>query len=281
MPNKGVVRPIKNIIKDSGDPGYVNRILIGTPTEGTIRVEWHNARMGALVPTNWSQVTMMQYMNSYIPVRYQIDDAQNLIVKATLENDFEWMFLLEDDNLLPANAFIILNKYLRKATVPIVSGLYFTKSSPPEPLIYRGRGNSYYGDFKLGDEVWCDGVPTGCLLVHRSILEVMWKESPEYTLHTGEKVRAVFRTPRDMWFDEKSGQFNTMTGTSDLEWCTRIIKDGIFKKAGWDEYEGKKNPFLVDTNLFTKHIDRKTGQQYPDQGYLDLARWRSIDEIEK
>lgn len=274
MPNKGVVRPVKQIVKHSGDPGYVNRVLIGTPTEGTIRVEWHNARVGALVPCNWSQVNMMQYMNSYIPVQYQVADAQNLIVKATLEGDFEWMFLLEDDNLLPGNAFVILNQYLRKADVPIVSGLYFTKSTPPEPLIYRGRGNSYYGDFKMGEKVWADGVPTGCLLVHHSILKVMWNESPEYTLHNGEKTREVFRTPRDVWFDEDTAQYNTTSGTSDLDWCTRIVKDKIFKKAGWPEYQKKKYPFLVDTNLFTSHIDRITGLQYPQQSYIEMQEWR-------
>lgn len=274
MPNKDVVRPIKQIIKDSGDPGYCNRILIGTPTEGTIRVEWHNARMSAVVPTNWSNVVMLQFMNSYIPVRYQVADAQNLIVKAAIEQDYEWVLFLEDDNLLPPNAFVILNQYMRKAKYPVVSGLYFTKSTPSEPLVYRGRGNSYYGDFKMGDKVWADGVPTGCLLVHHSILKVLWRESEEYTLHNGEKARRVFNTPRNVWFDEETGQFNTTVGTSDLDWCTRLINDKIFKKAGWPEIQRKKHPFLVDTKLFCKHIDRITGIQYPDNAYLEMESWK-------
>jgi len=40
------------------------------------------------------------------------------------------------------------------------------------------------------------------------------------------------------------------------------MRDGIFKKAGWPEYEGKKNPFLIDTRLFCFHIDWN-GDKYP------------------
>jgi hypothetical protein len=53
------------------------------------------------------------------------------------------------------------------------------------------------------------------------------------------------------------------SGTSDLAWCNRLIRDGIFEKAGWPEHQKKEFPFLVDTSLFVKHIDRNTGVQYP------------------
>ena len=55
----------------------------------------------------------------------------------------EWLFLLEHDNVLAANdAFVRLNTYMRGAKYPVVSGLYFTRGYPSEPLVYRGRGNS-------------------------------------------------------------------------------------------------------------------------------------------
>ena len=58
--------------------------------------------------------------------------------------------------------------YMQQGDVPVVSGLYFTKSEPSEPLIYRGRGSGAYLDFRMGDKVYADGVPTGCLLIHHS-----------------------------------------------------------------------------------------------------------------
>lgn len=269
--NDSPVREIRQIVQDSGDPGYVNRILVATPTTGNVRIEWVSARYGQLVPTNWSMVTMLQFLSSYYPLRYQVADAQNMIVKEAIDKDFEWLFLVEHDNVIPPNTFITLNDYMRRAEYPIVSGLYFTKGYPSEPLVYRGRGNSFYGDWKLGDMVMADGVPTGCLLIHMSILRAMWADSEEYQVN-GHTTRRVFDTPRRGWFDEATGQFNTSTGTSDLDWCTRVIEGDYLRKAGWGEFADAhpKYPFLVDTrNLFCKHI-MPDGTQYP----LELGQWQ-------
>ena len=171
--------------------------------------------------------------------------------------------LNEDDTCLPPDAFIRFNEYMRKADIPVVSALYYTKSQPSEPLVYRGRGNSFYGDWKPGDLVWCDGVPTGALLIHASILRKMWDESPEYMV--GNQVtRKVFETPAKMWFDPQSGQFQTLVGTSDLYWCDRVMSGDYLKKAGWGKFaeEHMPNPFLVDTAIFARHIDQ-TGVSFP------------------
>ena len=171
-----------SVIDDSGDPKYSNRLLIGTPSRGNVRIEWVAGRYGQTIPTNWSMVQLTQFMAGYIPVRYQVADAQNLIVKAFMEmgGGYEWLILYEDDVVAPPDTFLRLNKYMRKADVPVVSGLYYTKSVPPEPMIYRGRGNSFYTKWKLGDLIYCDGVPTGLLLIHGSIIRKMWDESEEY-----------------------------------------------------------------------------------------------------
>lgn len=260
--SKTPVRPYQTISVDSNDPGYTNRVLIATPTTGTVRMEWVLGRYGQTVPTNWSQVQYIQFMQSFVPFRYTVANAQNIIVKEVIERNFEWLLLIEDDTIPPPDAFIRFNHHMRSEKAPIVSGLYFTKSDPPEPLIYRGRGTSFYAKWKMGDLVWCDGVPTGMLLIHSSILKTLWDESPEYLVN-GILTRRVFDDPRRTWYNESTGQFNTTTGTSDLEWCTRIMRDKIFEKSGWTEYQKKKYPFLIDTNIFCRHIDRQTGTQYP------------------
>lgn len=258
-------REYRTIINDSDDPGYVKRILVGTPTTGLVRIEWVGARYGQIIPTNWSNVIITPFMDSYIPLRYQVAEAQNLIVMEAVSKDYEWLFLIEHDVVLPPNAFIILNEYMRKCEVPIMSGLYYTRSRPAEPLVYRGRGNSFYSNWKMGDLVWCDGVPTGCLLIHVSILKAMWDESPEYLIKRGSGgtiCRRVFETPRHQWTDPQSGVENTIQGTSDLDWCVRVMKGEYFKKAGWEKLQKEEYPFLVDTNLFCRHIN-PDGEQFP------------------
>jgi len=256
------------VIKDSGDPGYVNRILIGTATTGLLRIEWVGARYGAVVPVNWSHVGMTQGIPiapTFYPLRYMVDDAQNLIVKEVIEKDFEWLFLLEHDVVINENTFMILNEYMQGEKHPIVSGLYFTRAYPSQPLIFRGRGTSYYTDWKMGDKVYCDGIPTGCLLIHSAILRAMWDDSPEYMLYN-MKTRRVFWTPRKQWKDPESGYYNTTMGTSDLDWCTRVIEGDYIRKAGWGDYMDNlpdpKYPFLVDTNIFCRHIN-PNGEMFP------------------
>ena len=92
------------ITDDSGNPRYVNRLLVATPTTGLVRMEWVAARYGQIIPCNWSQVQMNQFMHGYIPIRYQVADAQNLIVRAAVEGDFEWLLLLEHDTMPPPDA---------------------------------------------------------------------------------------------------------------------------------------------------------------------------------
>jgi hypothetical protein len=157
---------------------WKNRMLIGTPTTGNVRMEWVNGRYGQTIPTNWSHVDVQQFMSPYLPVDYQVADAENLIAKIVVEQDFDWLLFYEHDNIPPPDAFIRLNEYMIKGDVPIVGSMYFTKSVPPEPLLYREKGMGYFADWKLGDKVWVSGLPFGFTLIHGSIIKALWKESP-------------------------------------------------------------------------------------------------------
>jgi len=261
----------RHIIDDSGNSSYMNRILIGTATTGLVRIEWVDARYGATTPVNWSQVLMTHQIPTYMPLRYQVADAQNVIVREALypsghqDGSFEWLLLLEHDVLIQPDCFLILNEYLQEKHVPIISGLYYTRGHPTVPLVFRGRGNGVYDDWQLGDKVYCDGVPTGLLMIHTSILQLMWDDSPEYQLPSGI-TRRVFETPREIWRNPQTGQLGMRSGTSDLEWCTRVMKGDYIRKAGWnkymDELEDERYPFLCDTRLFAKHIN-PNGEQFP------------------
>lgn len=256
----------RQIVDDSGNPGYTNRILIGTATTGLVRVEWVGARYSVTIPVNWSQVDMHHPIPSYMPLRYQVADAQNLIVKHAVEGDFQWLLLLEHDVVIQPDCFLRFDEYMLYEKAPIVSGLYYTRSHPSRPLIFRGRGNGVYLDWKQGDIVYCDGVPTGLLMIHCGILREMWNDSSEYVV-SGQVTRRVFDTPREMWVTpgEMVG-VGRKTGTSDLAWCTRVMEGDYIRRAGWHDYmdglEDEAFPFLLDTGIFARHIN-PNGEQFP------------------
>jgi hypothetical protein len=238
-----------------------NRLLIGTPMTGLVRSEWCVARYGQTIPTNWSHIEVMQWMSSFIPLRYQVADAENIIAKHVVEGNFEWLLFIESDNVLPQQTFVKLNQYMIKGDTPVVAGLYFTKSEPPEPMTYREQGKGYYADWKLGDKVWCQGVPFGCTLIHGNIIRELWKDAEEYVVN-GIKTRRVFKHPDDILLDPNSQDFYLASGTTDLNFCKEVMKKKIFERAGFPDIQKKKNPFLVDTTIFVKHIDND-GIQWP------------------
>lgn len=253
------VRPIQTITNEYGS--WCNRILCGTPTRGTVRIEWHNAVRGMIIPTNWSMIMQTQPMSTLIPINWQVPDAQNLIIREAIARDFEWLLFLEDDVLPPVDLLVRLNVYMQRADTPVVSGLYYTKSLPAEPLVYRGRGSGPFLDWEYGDEIWADGVPTGCLLIHMGLIKAMWEEAEVYEL-PGQTTRRIFETPSKAWFDPETGIFQTLAGTSDLNWCTKVMEGDYFAKSGWTKYADKEFPFLVDTNMLCKHITPE-GQLFP------------------
>lgn len=250
------------------DVPWKKRFMLGIATEGLVRIEWAAHRYGQIIPINWQ---MADFSITYSPeqfttahaVGFGIDDAYNAIIQQALNKGVEWLLIVEDDVLVPHDLFLKMNGYMTESKTPVVSGLYYSKGIPSVPLVFRGRGNGAFRDWKRGDKVWCDGIPFGCLLVHMSILKYMWENSETYNAPNGTKLKRVIETPRKKFFDPETKEYMVQVGTQDLYWCDRIMKEDIFAKTGWDSIANQKFPFLCDTDIFCKHIDRQTGRQYP------------------
>jgi len=240
------------------------RIFVATGITGNVRVEWAMARWNQASPVNWSKSEYLMWLDQFSPLGFLVAEARNVAVEEFLKNGFEWLVFIDHDTIIPPTFLITVNNRIIKERVPVWSGLYFTKSVPSEPLVFRGPGGGYFADWKMGDKVWVDGLPMGCTVIHHSILRAVWDESEEY-LFNGIKMRRVFETPVKMWEDPKTRIWQTITGTEDLHWCKKVVDNDIFTKAGWPQYAKKPHPFLVDTNVFCKHID-PAGNIYPANG---------------
>ena len=259
--------PPTTIIRSGKEGNPRTNLLIVTPTLGIVRMEWAMARYGQAMPTNWSCASASLGIGNVVPMHYLVADAQNLGCEDVVKKGYEWLLLWEDDVIAPFDGLLQMNQYIRKAEVPVVSGLYFTKGLYSEPVVYRGMGTGAHTNFKLGDKVWADGVPTGFLLIHSSVIKLMWEESEEYKTLGGRVTRKIFDTVAQCYFDPETQSFSSGSGTSDLMWCLRVIEEKVLARAGWPKIGKKKYPFLCDTKIFCKHIDLSTGKQYPDFNY--------------
>lgn len=246
--------------------GLINkRIMVGVALTGLIRAEWALARYSQVTPCNWGQIETIQWIDQYSPIGFVVADARNTIVHHCVTQGYDWLFQIDHDVVLPPHTLLTLNERMIEGECPMWSGLYFTKSRPAEPIVYRGRSSGYYDNWKFGDIVWCDGIPSGCTMIHSSILKVLYDESESYEVTKGLIVKRVYDTPAKMWFDPETSHVWGVTGTEDLEICRRIIEEDIFKKAGWPKYAKKKYPFMIDTGIFCRHIDH-AGHQFPIGG---------------
>jgi hypothetical protein len=228
---------------------------------GVLRPEWIQARFGQTIPHGWTQNDISEWIQQCSPIGLETIDARNIIATKFIEEGAEWLFLNDHDVLLPPRALLRLNERMMRNRVPVWSGLYFTKTFPSQPIVYRGHGNSFFTNWKLGESVWVDGLPLGCTMIHRDILRVMYEESEDYEIND-IKAKRIFPTPEKAWYDPRKLCWFSSEGSEDLAWCLRVMKEEVFKKAGWHKYADMEYPFMIDTNLFCKSIDFN-GLRYP------------------
>jgi hypothetical protein len=242
----------------------IHRLIYGCPMTGIVRGEWAITRFNQVVPCNWSKVDMTQWLDQWSPLGFTVADARNIIATVAVEQEFEWLFFHDHDVIIPQGTLLWLNELMIKRDTPVVSGIYFTKSVPSEPLIYMKKGEGYAQDWKFGDKKWVGFTHMGCTLIHVSILKAMYTESPSYQMGNSI-VKRIFETPAKVWYDYNTDAFHAMAGTEDIHWCDKVVTGGFFEKAGWPEFQKKQYPFLCDTSIYCKHISFD-GVQYPMNG---------------
>jgi len=266
----GLTDPPPDPPKHPNLDGFQKRICIGVPTTGLIRMEWCLSRYGQVLPCNWSNGDVIQFYNQYSPSGYSVADARNICVEYCISNGFEYLLFIDHDVLLPPDTFLKLNEYIKKGDIPIVSGLYYCKGSHPEPLVFRGRGNSVYEGWERGDKVWVDGIPMGCFPENTKILTIKgWeniqdiKRGKLVLTHKGEYKKVYEETVRN--YKGKIIKINNKKFNLDVELTEehpilavegKYLSNGMLRKPtsafrAYDKYEPK---FIEAGKITDRHI---------------------------
>lgn len=106
-----------------------------------------------------------------------VDKIRNRIVEDALRLGFEYLMFLDDDVCAPPHTY----ETLRSANADIVSGLYYRRWTPVEPMMYKDSVQNPVNitDFRVGDMVDVDLTGAGCLLVKMDVfrkIEPPWFE---------------------------------------------------------------------------------------------------------
>lgn len=150
------------------------RVLMGIPTLKSSRrsIQWIEAMAGLSMPLGSS-------MGRCWIEDETIAEARNAICKKALEVDVDYLFMLGDDVLPPANTLLsMLDRIGRtypvdggEARASMISGVYWTKSYPPEPYLFDSLLKGTYKDWHAGEFFPIDMAGCDCLLIESSVLK--------------------------------------------------------------------------------------------------------------
>lgn len=207
------------------------RILVGTPhrrKEDTNCTNLYALQMPAGYSSDLDQ-----------PYGYTTSDAQNFLVNKAINENYNYLMLIEDDNIVPKNAVVkLLQHFIDDVNVAMAGGIYYRKYIPLETagMHYDKDGNPSSIKHEIGDIIHNTLVLSmGCTLIKVSALKQL--EYPYF--------KAINMDERPVI-------------TSDTYICEK------FREIGMD--------IITDCGVQCLHVDREKGIIYGHKDIIDYKK---------
>lgn len=199
-------------------------VVVGIPSFGTVSTHFMQARNGQQFPLVSSSIDK-------VVLNKPIADARNEIVQFALDHDANYIYWLDDDVIAPGDSFLKLWRHQKD----IINGVYWSKSNPPMPLIFRGHLEAPYLNWHVGDLIEIDAAGNGLTLVKTDVYRKIEKDlgGPWYSVEYGS------------FANQKESGFNN---TEDLYFYWKA------KKAGYKIW--------ADTSVQAFHFEKNSGVMY-------------------
>lgn len=216
---------------------YGANIVVGIPSFGTVSTFFMQARSMMQFPLVSSSVDK-------IVLNKPIAEARNEIVEWALGQNANYIFWLDDDVIAPPDAFLKLWRHQKD----IINGVYWSKSNPPMPLLFRNHLEGPYFDWRMGDLIKIDAAGNGLTLVKTDVYRRMEKElkgpwySTEYYSFPGVEDAFGFSPPNN---------------TEDLYFYWKA------RKLGYEIW--------ADTSIQAQHYEKNTQMMYGMPPYAPQA----------
>lgn len=199
------------------------KLVVGIPSRGPVHVVWAFSYANLAWPVGMDRATTLT-------VGEEVATARNNIAKNALERGAEYLFFIDDDVTIPNFAAQRMMWLMENnEDWDLLSGIYVTKTSPPEPLIFGTEtGGGAFWDWRCGEIFPIGGCGLGCALIRVSALEKV--EEPWFA-----------------WKEEGDG-FNKGGEGEDLHFCRRL------REAG--------GTLMADGHVLCGHIDNKKNEMF-------------------
>jgi predicted SAM-dependent methyltransferase len=137
----------------------------GDGTISNVTHDWANA-MAALSGGLAVTILRLQIRN------YRSDVAKERLAEMALANHCDFVYFADDDVIPPPDTLIKMVRLWRSdPKYKIISGIYWSKSDPPVPLVFKGNLEGSYWDWKTTDLFIADGAGAGMLFVDTEVFK--------------------------------------------------------------------------------------------------------------
>jgi len=106
----------------------------------------------------------------------EVGQAKEKLVEQALAHNVQWLFFVDDDVLIPPDALMkMIQRWKQDDKYQIQNGVYWSKSEPPQPLIFKGSFEGSYWNWHVGDLIEADAAGAGCTFVSADVFKNMPK----------------------------------------------------------------------------------------------------------
>jgi len=179
--------------------------VIGVPSLGMVSTHFLGARamlQGDLGLSWVDKIVLDEEMRS-LGKPTDVGSKKQYIAEYAIEQGADWVLYIDDDVIFPPNTLI---KLLHR-NKDIVGGVYWSKSEPPVPLIFKGHMQGTYRDWHAGDFIKVDAMGMGLTLIRTKVFKAMEKPwfTLDYTYQEAEnRTTKDYGTTEDLYFYKKA-----------------------------------------------------------------------------
>lgn len=149
------------------------------PGDGTISNVTHEwAQAMAAVGGGLAVTVMRMHVRNY-----RVDIAKERLVEMAIKNHAQYILMIDDDVIPPSDSLLkMISLWKSDPKYKIISGVYWSKSEPSVPLLFKGNMEGSYWDWKTTDIIEADAGGAGLLFVDTEVFKKMSKPwfSTEY-----------------------------------------------------------------------------------------------------
>lgn len=170
-----------------------NLLIVATPIKnGLLSHNFYRGTHALQTPFNTTKGILTV---SNMPV----DKARNILVDQAKKAGAKYIFFLDDDVLPPPYA---INRLLRLKAM-VASGVYYSKSVPPLPVILKKDVIGGFEDWNYGDVIDVDYTGMGCVLIDMRVFDEISEPYFKYYKGSPEPNDGIGTLGEDVWFCEK------------------------------------------------------------------------------